>query len=170
MPAIVYSYDPQTHAYIGETVADVNPLDPDDILYPAFTTHKRPHKAPAGHHPFFVDDEWVVRRMTVPAPVIEEATDATRAARLKTLTQDYLDRIAVSKGHRSIDIAVTYADEPAVPKYQIEGQRLRRLRSLVWATYEDTVAAGQWPEEDAYLARLPAYDEVVMLEEQARDS
>lgn len=166
MSVIVYSYDPQTGAYIGETVADVDQLDPDNVLYPAFTTNKRPHKPASGHQQFFVNGAWEMRRITVPAPVIEQVTDVTRERRLKVLTQDYLDRIAASMGHRTIDLAVTYADEPAVPKYQLEGQRLRRLRSLVWMAHEEIVKSGQWPEENAYLARLPTYDEVVQLEDQ----
>lgn len=170
MSAIVYSYDPVTGAYVGETIADVDQLDPENILFPAFTTDKRPNDPPAGHLQFFVNGEWESRRITATMPVVEDVTDATRNNRLKVLAQDYLDRTAVAMGHRSIDLAATYADEPAVPKYQLEGQRLRRLRSLVWAAHEEIVSSGQWPEEDAYLARLPTYDEIVLLEAQASGS
>lgn len=46
--------------------------------------------------------------------------------------QKLLDDQARALGYESINIAITFADEPAVPKFQKEGQALRAWRSLVW--------------------------------------
>ena len=69
-------------------------------------------------------------------------------ARLEARVQQWLDEQARSLGYDDIKSAVTYAEESAVPKFQQEGQALRRLRSLVWARcYEilNAVQAGQRP-------------------------
>jgi hypothetical protein len=55
---------------------------------------------------------------------------------------------------------VTYADEPAVPRFQEEGRRLRAWRSLVWAKCYDMLDQVQRgdvpiPTEAEVLAALP---------------
>lgn len=47
--------------------------------------------------------------------------------------QGLLDGTARECGYDDIKSAVTYAEEPAVPKFQAEGQAFRAWRSLVWA-------------------------------------
>ena len=54
---------------------------------------------------------------------------------LAAAVQSPLDVAARSRGYDDIKPAVTYADEPAVPAYQADGQALRAWRSLVWAAY-----------------------------------
>ena len=44
-----------------------------------------------------------------------------------------MDATAKSMGYDDMNSAVTYADEPAVTKFQAEGRALRAWRSLVWA-------------------------------------
>lgn len=46
--------------------------------------------------------------------------------------QRWLDSQAQSKGYDDIATAVTYAEEPAVLRFQVEGKKYRALRSLVW--------------------------------------
>lgn len=53
-------------------------------------------------------------------------------ARLTNDVQRYLDDTARSSGYDDIKSAVTYADEPAVTKFQIEGQAFRAWRSHIW--------------------------------------
>lgn len=48
------------------------------------------------------------------------------------VVQKLLDDQARALGYESINIAITFADEPAVPKFQKEGQALRAWRSRVW--------------------------------------
>lgn len=51
-----------------------------------------------------------------------------------SLVDQMLDSKAVSYGYESIRTAVTYADEPSVPHFQIEGQAFRQWRSVTYAT------------------------------------
>lgn len=92
---------------------------------------------------------------------------AKEQARIKrTLTdavQRHLDLIAQAAGYDDIKSAVTYADEPAVPKFQAEGQQFRAWRSLVWAAcyviLADVMAGTRTvPTVDELLAELPALD------------
>lgn len=71
-----------------------------------------------------------------------------------------LDEQARQYGYDSIASAVTYAEEPAVPKFQAEGQAFRAWRSLVWAYgYEQLalVESGQRPAPTIpeFIAELP---------------
>lgn len=82
-------------------------------------------------------------------------------SRLKTRVQSWLDGQARALGYDDIKAAVSYAEEPAVPRFQQEGQALRRLRSLVWARYDEilnAVQAGQRPvpTEAELIAELEA--------------
>lgn len=93
----------------------------------------------------------------VPSPTPEQREAAAGAA-----IQAHLDAQAVAMGYESIATAVTYADEPAVPKFQTEGQALRAWRSQVWATGYQLLAevkAGTRPEptEPELLALLPVF-------------
>lgn len=47
--------------------------------------------------------------------------------------QRHLDATVQARGYESIHTCVTYADEPAVPRFQAEGQAARAWRSAVWA-------------------------------------
>lgn len=46
--------------------------------------------------------------------------------------QQHMDAEAQVLGYDDIKSAVTYADEPSVPKFQIEGKSFRAWRSLCW--------------------------------------
>lgn len=90
-----------------------------------------------------------------PAPTPEQIIETMRAA-----IQAHMDAAAQGYGYDDIKAAVTYADEPAVPKFQSEGRAFRAWRSLVWAhAYGvlDAVQAGdrEQPTADELLAELP---------------
>ena len=75
--------------------------------------------------------------------------------------QGHLDAAASARGYDSIATAVSYAEEPSVPRFQSDGLAFRAWRSLVWAyAYQELakVKAGQReiPALDAFLAELPA--------------
>lgn len=75
--------------------------------------------------------------------------------------QGRLDEAARGRGYDSIATAVSYAEEPAVARFQEDGKAFRAWRSLVWAyAYQelDKVKAGkrEIPTLDAFLAELPA--------------
>lgn len=91
-----------------------------------------------------------------PAPTAEQI----RADRVAAV-HAHMDATAQALGYDDIRSAVTYADEPAVPKFQAEGRALRAWRSLVWAhCYQvlDDVQAGRRPIPSAQdlIAELPA--------------
>lgn len=83
------------------------------------------------------------------------------AALLSRYIQLQLDAAAQAAGYDDIRSAVSYADEPAVAKFQEEGQAFRAWRSKVWeACYQwMNSAAGdvsQLPKQTEVMALLPA--------------
>jgi hypothetical protein len=77
--------------------------------------------------------------------------------------QAKLDGAAIAARYDSIATAVSYAEEPAVPKFQNDGIAFRAWRSLVWAyAYQQLalVLAGEreQPTIEAFLLELPALE------------
>ena len=68
--------------------------------------------------------------------------DELRAA-LTDAVYAHMNAAAQARGYDDIKAAVTYAEEPTVPKFQQEGQAMRRLRSLVWARCYEILNAAQ---------------------------
>ena len=97
-------------------------------------------------------------------PILQDPPPPTAEqimSRLKARVQQWLDEQARALGYDDIKTAITYAEESAVPKFQQEGQAMRRLRSLVWARYYEilsAVQAGQRPipTEEELIAELEA--------------
>lgn len=82
---------------------------------------------------------------------------------LQGAVQALLDSTAQAAGYDDIRSAVTYADEPAVPKFQKEGQAFRAWRSLAWAKCSEVLAevkAGTrpMPSVEALLSELPVFE------------
>lgn len=97
------------------------------------------------------------RPMLVDPPSL---TEGQVAGNLSDAVQRFLDATARAQGYDDIRSAVTYADEPAVPKFHAEGQAFRAWRSLVWARcYEvlDEVKSGARPvpTESELISLLP---------------
>jgi hypothetical protein len=99
--------------------------------------------------------EWVAAGNTADTAQISVAQVM---AQLAAAVQTILDTKAQTYGYDSMMTAVTYADEPAVPKFQAEGQAFRAWRSLVWQTAHDNLADIQ-----AGLKPFPALDEIAAL-------
>ena len=81
-------------------------------------------------------------------------------AQLTIDVQKHLDEAAQALGYDDIKSAVTYAEEPAVPKFQAEGQAFRAWRSLVWdacyAIMGDVLAGNRpIPTAEELIAELP---------------
>lgn len=98
-------------------------------------------------------------KFTAPAPLT--LTSAEIAAAKVAVVQAFMDAQARTRNYDDIKTACTYADEPAVPKFQAEGQAFRSWRSLAWEKcYEilDAVNAGTQaiPTDDELIAALPA--------------
>ncbi|MFU2050600.1 hypothetical protein [Bordetella hinzii] len=78
------------------------------------------------------------------------------------LVQKYMDDAARALRYDSIANAITYADEPSVPKFQAEGLAFRAWRSRVWEKcYEilDEVQSGARgiPSDEELIDELPPF-------------
>lgn len=92
-------------------------------------------------------------------PVPEEPVESVIAL-YESAVQGVMDAAANQRGYDSLATAISYADEPAVPRFQADGQAFRRWRSLVWDfahTELNAVLAGELeqPELEAFIASLP---------------
>ncbi|MGD9662059.1 MAG: hypothetical protein AB7U63_12370 [Porticoccaceae bacterium] len=105
----------------------------------------------------FINGEFIDPSKPEPLTVTPEQIRAQKVA----IVQNHMDAAARVLNYDSISNAITYAEEPAVPKLQQEGQAFRAWRSLVWAKcYEilDAVNAGtrDIPTDEELIAELPA--------------
>lgn len=164
---LVYHFDSQTGQYLGSGFAEPCQVIAGEFLQPAFSTRLDPPDVPAGHAAFFnvEADAWELRALTAVAPPISPASELTlpeRKALLLAAVDLRLDSLAQAMGYTSMQTAVSYADEDAVPKFQEEGRALRRWRSLVYAACYELLAAFEAGEVDeptveALLDALPAF-------------
>jgi len=149
----IYHYDPENGLCLGAGLADPCSQVEGEFLIPAFATDRVPPETPEGMGAFWRDGAWVIGALPKPRPA-PEATPAPELpppARGDRIVQQYLDGLAHSMGYESMAVAVSYAEEDAVPKYQHEGRMLRRLRSLAWEawfTLAQTFEVDGWPEGD----------------------
>lgn len=91
-----------------------------------------------------------------PAP-----TEAQILRQYERAVQRHLDDAAKASGYDGIATAVSYAGEPAVPRFQAEGQAFRAWRSLVWEhcySVLDAYKSGQrtQPSVAQLISELPA--------------
>lgn len=99
-------------------------------------------------------------------PVIVPCDPPTEAQLIGQYTQAiqwHMDSRALLFGYDDIKTAVTYADEPSVPRFQSEGQAFRAWRSACWNycyTLLAEVKAGQreLPSVEQLVAELPELD------------
>ena len=93
---------------------------------------------------------------------IQEPIDSV-IARYEGAVQGAMEFAAKQRGYDSLFTAISYAEEPAVPRFKADGQAFRRWRSLVWDyahTEMNAVLAGEkpQPELDAFIASLPSLE------------
>jgi hypothetical protein len=79
--------------------------------------------------------------------------------RLGFEVQVFLDAQARAMGYDNIVTAITYAEEPAVIRFQDEGKALRAWRSLVWDAFYKLIEKGDLPAKADLLAELPQFKE-----------
>ncbi|MFL9669753.1 hypothetical protein WIX39_022610 [Variovorax sp. AB1(2024)] len=189
MTKIVHSFHPDTRLYTGPITlddSDLSPLEPGVYLIPGDCVEAEPPSFNTGQRIRWSKGAWVVEDIPVlPAPIgvssIEPApikidpasflnlptpaaeTTEDEKKRLVSAVQKYMDTMAQGFGYDNINSAVTYAEEPAVQKFQEEGRAFREWRSVVWARcYElfDDVQYGRrsTPTEQELIALLPLFD------------
>lgn len=88
---------------------------------------------------------------------------AEMSQRAVVAVQKHMDDAARARGYDDIKSAVTYADEPAVPRFQAEGMAFRAWRSLCWAkcyVVQADVESGsrEMPTAEELIAELPALE------------
>ncbi len=141
---------------LTEALPGVHPIDspsvvelPDD--HPFFAT-----LAPG----FKVDFDAEGLPVIVPR---EAPSEAQLIGQYTQAIQAHMDSRAQQFGYDDIKTAVTYAEEPSVPRFQAEGQAFRAWRSACWDycyTLLAEVKAGQreLPGVDQLVAELPELD------------
>lgn len=97
--------------------------------------------------------------LPAPVPTSAEVLGATAAA-MTAVVQAHMDTQARAHGYDNLLSAISYANEPAVPAFQADGQAFRAWRSLVWARCHELLAQVQAgtllvPTETELLAMLP---------------
>jgi hypothetical protein len=95
-------------------------------------------------------------------PSVPQVDPSALQRSLVASVQAIMDTKAQSYGYDNLTTAVTYADEPAVPKFQEEGQAFRAWRSQVWASAYSILAEVQaghraFPTESEVPSLLPAF-------------
>lgn len=160
----IYHYHPTTGRYIAPGKADPDQLTVGEWLVPAFATPVEPPPEVAGMFAAFIEGEWTLLPEPEPEapPEPDPETPEQTKVRMARALQALLDSTAKAQDFDNIFTAVTYADEPVVARFQIQGAALRAWRSLVWAKgYEvmDAVLAGERPvpTEAELLAEMPAF-------------
>ncbi len=64
----VYSYNPDTGAFVGQETADESPLEEGVYLIPANATTIAPPEAPLGVQPVWNGNEWTLQQIPEPPP------------------------------------------------------------------------------------------------------
>lgn len=161
----IYNYDRQTGAYLGPSDADESPMEPGCFMVPAFATKIAPPDVDASKVAVFnpVKNAWEAHAVAL-EPIAPEPAAMTFDEKVlvwRKSLQKYLDTAAFAFGFDDMAEAVTYAEEPAVPKYQIQGRALRAWRSKSWVAFDVLVAdikGGVVPppaDADALVAYMP---------------
>lgn len=144
----VYQTD-QSGIFVGVVAADESPLEPGVFLIPAGCVETPPPQIPADMAARWVNGKWVLETIPVapaspPEPEPEPQTQTQTPEQVQKAFEDaiqlHMDNAAQTFGYDSVQTAVTYAEEPAWPKFQLEGQGFRAWRSLVWAYAHEQLA------------------------------
>ena len=139
---------------------------PDDV----FERHEVPDDAVEITHDYRDElllgqlDGKIITPGTDGVPFLSEPSPLTAEQEMclyEKAAQRHMDSAAADHGYDGINTAVSYADEPAVAKFQREGRAFREWRSLVWAYCYDQLAkfkAGEIekPTIEQLIAGLPA--------------
>lgn len=165
--------------FTNETIADPNPRRPGSFLIPYGCVETPPPSLGEHQVARYVDGEWTVVPFYVGYQywtedgkrfVIKEVGEEPPEGHLTTKpvildevknelllkVSAYIDDLASSWGYDNMAVAITYAEEPAVPKYQSEGKVLRAWRSLVWeSAFAELDAISTDTTFDDFVKKLP---------------
>jgi hypothetical protein len=88
-----------------------------------------PQPAPA-EEPAAAAEPAAVGAEHVPAPELSDEEKALQAATARV--EEHMQGMARGAGYKSLESAISYAEEAAVERFQEEGRKFRRWRSLMW--------------------------------------
>lgn len=137
-----------------EVMEIVDEVDIGDLTPPGYVWMAAPDE---------VTDGWafIEGRFIQPATAPEDYADVMAAKWL--VVQAFMDSKAKAWGYESLASAITYADEPIVPRFQEQGRALRAWRSRVRERFldiSDHVFAKQRPvpSDASLLNDIPALE------------
>lgn len=150
-----------SRVFVCPVVADESPLEPGVFLIPGGAVDLPPPAVPDGHVARFDGKKFVIEPIpasTQPEPPPMTAEEIQK--QYERAVQAHMDAAAKAAGYDNLLLAVTYAEEPAVEKFQAEGRAFRAWRSMCWAYFYaqmDLVLSGQRerPTIEQLLAELP---------------
>ena len=164
MEKIVSQLDAQGY-FDGAVVADESPLEPGVFHIPAGAIDVTPPSLiDAGKRYKIVGGKWKAEAIQQPQPEPVPEPEPLTPDQIKALkiwaVQRHMDLAAQALNYDSIATAISYADEPSVPKFQAEGQAFRAWRSLVWARCHEIMAEvetgeRETPSDEELIASLP---------------
>ncbi|MFK3794705.1 hypothetical protein [Pseudomonas sp. NPDC088444] len=99
----------------------------------------------------------------ITAQMKAQAANAALRGQFEKATQAFMDGKAQAAGYDGLMTAISYAEEPAVAKFQEEGKAFRAWRSNVWAYANEQlelVLSGQktQPTLETFLDSLPVLE------------
>lgn len=146
------TYDPATSALTGAYLQDLHPSHVDQHIEVDEATFENWHAYRANEARNGVE-------LTPPSET-SLPTEAQIVAAYMAAVQQHMDARAVAFGYDNLISVITYAEEPAVARYQAEGQAFRAWRSACWFACEQMLAsvkAGERspPTPGELLAELP---------------
>lgn len=162
MEKIVSQLDEKGY-FVCAVVADESPLEPGVFLIPGGAVDiAPPNEIEPGKMYRISGEGWMSEDIPAPEPEPEPeplTPEQVRAGKV-WIVQSHMDSAARDFGYDSIANAITYAEEPAVPKFQAEGQAFRAWRSLVWERCYEILAEVESggrgvPSDDELIAELP---------------
>lgn len=172
----VYSYHPDTRAYLGAIVLD----DSDKCQItgvwhvPACCLEEAPPDAEAGTIVIADGSRWAMIPLPgeEPVEVPPEATPAEQVQVLTGVVNLHLDAMALSLRFDSMADAVSFAGDKTVPKFYGQACALLSVRSLAWefaeALFDDILAGRQIaPTAEEMIERLPRVDQHIIDEKTA---
>ena len=136
---------------VSEVIEIVDEVDIRDLTPPGYVWVAAPDEVKDGWT--FVDGQFI-------PPDIVPVDRAAAMAEKWLVVQALMDSQATAWGYESLASAITYADEPAVPRFQEQGRALRAWRSRVRERFleiQDQVIAKQRPvpSDSAFLNDMP---------------
>lgn len=137
----IYHYNQETHEYVGDGLADADPLVSGNWLIPAHATNVSPPAVQEGKTIHFENGSWVYRDIPNPEPEPDPEPPTPEQIRDSIVrdTQRRLDQFANTRGYDGILSLCTYATS-TVPKFASEGQYGVEARDATWANLYEVLA------------------------------